>query len=578
MSEIQASVAGQNVLLSVYSKEGIVDFAQGLVALGKTIYSSGGTARHLREAGIPVIDTAEYIGNAIASQIDRIAAAQDVAIPTKLLGAIRVAFGESSFGHRVATLYPQIHGGLLCRDTVDTDIEDLETMCGVKFDIVCVDFYALAQEIAKPDATFDSIIEMIDIGGPTMVKSAAKGGRIVVCDPADRQPVLDKLRANGNLTIEERRELAAKAFFTVVKYYLPAARYLSDGKYDGFLGQQVATCKYGENGHMHPAGLFSTSTDDPFALERFSLVAGDALSYINYTDLDRLLQTMTHIGSTFLLNGEGLPSTAIGVKHGNPCGAASINDDTPTALLQVLEQMVTGDPRAIFGGFVMTNFPIGVAEAEVLLHFGIGESTPRRLLDGIIAPSFSTEAIDLLKRKKAKCRFLANPELGERSAILDRATRFRYARGGFLRQPNYTNIVELAHPALAWLGQITPVQRRDMLLGIAICHTSNSNTITLVHNGQLIGNGVGRQDRVGAAELAIKIARDAGHETEDAVAISDSYFPATDGPQRLIDAGVKVIFTTNGSIHDGEVEQAIRGAGVTLIWGPDSEFRGFYGH
>lgn len=535
----------RTALLSVYDKTGIVEFARGLVALGWRIYSSGGTAAALGAGEVPVTDVADLVG------------------------------GGAILGHRVVTLSREVHAGLLARP-VEEDLAELAAL-GIPFiDLVCVDLYPLSAEIANPAATPESVIEKTDIGGPTMLRSAAKGRRIVIAEPAQRAEVLGWLR-NGEPDAEAfRARLAARAEAVVAAYCLDSARYQSHGQIDGAIGAEVLTCKYGENAWQAPAGLFTAglaaAAPDALSLDRFRVVAGTAPSYNNLAEVDRQIQTITHIAAGFEANFAHVPNIAVGTKHGNPCGAA-VGDD-PAA---VIRQMVTGDARAIFGGLVMLNFPLTEALAEELLTFGT--SGGRRLLDGISAPAFEEAAVSMLSRKGDKCRFLANPgleQLGRDS--LDVQPRWRYVRGGFLGQPNYTYVASLTDPELVATGTPTADQSRDLILAWAIGSTSNSNTVTLVRDGQLIGNGVGQQDRVGCCELAVKRARDAGHATEGSVAYSDSFFPFPDAPAVLADAGVRAIWCTTGSVRDAETQALCAERGVVLYQVPDRTGRGFFGH
>ncbi len=310
--------------------------------------------------------------------------------------------------------------------------------------------------------------------------------------------------------------------------------------------------------------------DDPLAIGRFVLIEGSALSYNNLIELDRQLQTITHIAAAFDVDGN-VSAIALGTKHGNACGAAVA--DTPHVAAQL---MLTGDTRAIFGGCVMLSFAVDEQVAAVLIRYA---SEGRRLFDLVAAASFTDEAIELLARKHGKCRVLANPALGALDrGSLDTAPWHRAVRGGVLEQPNYTFVLDLADPAVEHHGALTPAQERDLLLAWAVGSTSNSNTTTLVRGGQLLGNGVGQQDRVGGCALAITRARDAGHDTAGAAAYSDSFFPFPDGPQVLIDAGVTAIFCTTGSLRDDLVRQTLLDAGVALAQLPDREARGFFGH
>ena len=524
----------KNALISVYHKDGITDFALELVKLGLTIYASGGTAKHLTKAGIKVLDVATLVG------------------------------GEAILGHRVVTLSREVHAGLLARYDVPEDMAELERLNIPCIDLVCVDLYPLEQEIAKPDSTESSVIEMTDIGGPTMIRSAAKGCRVIVCDPADRQPVIEWLKSDGQKDPGLPGRLCAKAEFVVANYCMASATYRSAGWYRGLSGELVAECKYGENAHQTPAALFSSGIDDPLGLDKFTVVEGTPPSYNNYCDLDRLLQTMTHVAVAFRnMSGRKDGKIAIGGKHGNACGACtSYNDE------DALRCAMNGDPLAIFGGLVMTNFPIDERLAE---------SLSGKMLDGIIAPGFSVEAIAKLRRRGDKCRFIENKALSSEIG-LDAMPRFRYVRGGFLRQPNYTSMMDFSHANLKKIGDASERQLIDMLLAWAIGSTSNSNTITLVKNSMLIGNGVGQQDRVGAAKLAIERATRSKHDINGAVAYSDSFFPFPDGPQTLIDAGVKAILTSSGSVKDQATIDVCVKNNVALYMIPDPIGRGFFGH
>lgn len=527
-------------LISVYDKTGIVEFAKSLVALGWDILSSGGTAKALRQGGVEARDVAELVG------------------------------GQAILGHRVVTLSREVHAGLLARHIPEDEAEMAKL--GLPYiDLVCVDMYPLEAEIAKPDATPESVIEKTDVGGPTMLSSAAKGRRIVICDPADRNIVIEWLEAGKPDENKVISELCAKADGMVANYRLASARFHSQGAIDGLVGKRVTICKYGENAWQTPAGLYSTGSKYPLALSKFELVQGMPPSYINLTDVDRMLQTMMHVVAAFDVNRGKVPLIAIGVKHGNPCGT---NWDTNQE--STLECMIGGDLRAIFGGFVMVNFEVTEALANVLLTHAM--STGRRLLDGIVAPGFTLDAISMLKRKGDKCRLFVNPALADLNRnSLDHARRLRYVSGEeFLTQPNYTFVLEL--DKLTRYGDCTREQENDILLAWAIGSTSNSNTITLVKKGMLIGNGVGQQDRVGAAKLALQRACEAGHDVHGAVAYSDSFFPFPDGPKVLAEAGIKAILASSGSINDQKTIDVCAKHNVKLLMIPDAEGRGFYGH
>jgi len=543
----------KTALISVYYKEGVEKFAKNLVDLGWKILASGGTAKYLAEHGIKVKDVAEVVG------------------------------GKAILGHRVVTLSREIHAGLLARRGNKGDLGELGKL-GIPFiDLVCVDLYPLEVAIAKPDANYEAVIEATDIGGPTLLRSAAKGRRIVICDPRDRKNVIKKLKTNGDLNEKERRKLAAKAEYIVARYCLESAKFHSEEKYDGMIGKQVSETLYGENAWQVPGRLYSDLTPtlslskrggDPLALDKFQVLTEMAPSYNNFCDIDRLLQTLAHIAAAFEVNKIPAKYFGVAVKHGNCCGAAYGDEK-----IEVVKKVVEGDPRAIFGGLAMFNFDFDEAEVETLFTHLI-EKGKRRLLDGIVVPGFSEKALKLFRRKKDKCRFIVNPALASLNGnSLDNAKRFRYVRGGFLAQPNYIFVLDFNHPKVEVLGNRgNKGDWGDLLLAWAICATSNSNTITLVKDSKLIGNGVGQQDRVGCCELALKRAKDAGHNTKGAVAAGDSFFPFADGPEVLIKAGVKTIFSTSGSVSDKKIQKLCRENNITLVQLPDKLARGFFGH
>ncbi len=526
--------------LSVYNKEGIAEFAQELIKQNWTIIASGGTAKHLKDAGVAVTDLAQLIGA-----------------------------GEM-LHHKVVTLDRKFHAMLLS-DNSDDELEELRQLGVPRIDLLCNDLYPLHDEIKKPDSTFESVVAKTDIGGPAMIRAAAKGGRIVICDASDRMRVIEWLKAGKPEEKEFMQHLRAKAEFVVSNYGMASAAYHglylpptpSYGKrgskggdsslYEGISGTKFADCLYGENRWQTNAALYISPNTDPLAHDKFQVIEGTDRSFINFTDIDRLLQSATHIAAGFQKNFSEVPAIAIGAKHGNLCGAG-VGDDA-------LKKMLSGDPQAISGGWVLVNFEIGKEEAKLLQTY----KTEKRILDGVIAPSVTEEAIEILARKSGKCRIVTNPALAtDDLAKLDSHIRFRYMRGGFLVQSNYTFIPE--------------VKNKDLLLAWAVGSTSNSNTITLVKDGMMIANATGQQSRVLACKLALLIAETSGHDTKGAAAYSDSFFPFLDGPKVLADAGIKSLFVTSGSIRDEEVFGYLKQQGIEVVSLPDAEGRGFFGH
>jgi len=536
-------------LISVYNKTGIVEFAQGLTKLGYFILSSGGTAKKLREAGVKVTDVAELVG------------------------------GGAILGHRVVTLSREVHAGLLAKFAL-ADQKEMKKLGIPYIHLVCCDFYPLRKAIAEEMATIDSVVEMTDIGGPTMVRSAAKGGRVVICDPSDRAWVLERLKQNKKLSPEEIQTLRAKVEFAVASYCLDSARFHSQGKVTGMIGKFVKACKYGENPWQNDdnTGLYSVGSDDPLALENFQLSTGMDPSFINYTDVDRLLQTITHIAAGFDLNFGRVPLIACAVKHGNPCGAATGYDPK-----EVIKKMVLGDHLAVFGGIVMTNFPLTAEMVETLLTTNQPEDK-RLLLDGVIAPHVTDEAMELLRRKGDKCRILTNKFLLNLNRnSLDTTERIRPVRGGFLRQPNYTYVLNLSDKQLVVTkpqdaNDLTEFDKEDIVLGWAVGCTSNSNTTCLVTDDQLIGDGVGQQSRVASCQVAVFRTQKAGHSTSCSVAYTDSFCPQPDAPEVLAAANVSILFASSGSVNDELVREACKKNNLVLVQLPDKVCRGFFGH
>lgn len=551
----------ENALISVYNKEGIVEFADGLSEEGFNIYASGGTARKIGEAGVEVTDVAELVG------------------------------GEAILGHRVVTLSREIYAGLLADTKNPKDMEELSSLGIPLIGLVCVDMYPLEEEIVKPGATTRDIIEQTDIGGPTMLRAAAKGRRIVLSVPEQRQQVLEWLRQGKPDEDAFLEELAARAEYEVTRYTLPLAKYMGGTGVSGHIARLNVKTKYGENPQQTEAALYADNrvNIDPLGLDQFAHVQGMERSFINITDIDRLLQTSTHIAAGFERNFGEVPQMAVGVKHGNACGAA-----VAESLVNAVKKMLEGDTRAIFGGVVMVNGEITKEIAETLMKYAMdGDNT--RLLDGVVGAAVSEEALELLNRKKL--RVVINPALASLSEIsLDSSRRSRPVRGGTLEQPNYTFIQDLSNEHMQQFGEITDQQKRDMILAWAVGSTSNSNTITLVKNGKLIGNGVGQQDRIGAGQLAItrttldmpKIENQGDNlimsillekqKLEGSVAYSDSFFPFPDGPLLLAEAGVGAILTSSGSVADETIVKTLTEKGVSVIMVPDKVGRGFYAH
>jgi phosphoribosylaminoimidazolecarboxamide formyltransferase/IMP cyclohydrolase len=543
---MQNDTAKKIALISVFNKEGIVEFAGELIALDYTIISSGGTAKVLKDAGIEVIDVADFTG--LAPMLD----------------------------HRVATLHPKIYGGLLAMDTEEHRAELLKANYEW-IDLVCVDFYPLEQEIAKPDSTEASVRKLTDIGGPTMVRAGGKGLRISICDAFDRPRVIEWIKEGEPNRDEFLLALAAKAEFVVAQYCMTSAKYLSHGKYSGVFGTKDKELRYGENAYQAPAFLVNAHSHYPLAMHNFKMHTGNP-SMINFTDVDRALTTMLHLAAAYDVNYKKVPYMAVGVKHGNACGAGVGETKEETVV-----RMLKGNLRSIFGGTVLLNFEINKEIADMLVT---GETTngKRRPLDVVAGSSVTDDAMDILKRQNDRCLVLTNPALATLSKeSLDTTLERRQLSGGdWIEQPKHNFILDLSSGDIARYGNTSDKKEsldRDTLLAWAVCGSSNSNTITVAKNGMIIGNGVGQQDRVEAAELAIKRAGDMGHDITGAVAVSDSFFPFPDAPEKLLAAGVSRIFATSGSVNDKLTIALFENSSKTeLLHIPDKVGRMFFGH
>lgn len=548
-------------LLSVYDKTGIAEFARGLSKLGWQIYASGGTAKAVQDAGISVTDVATLVG------------------------------GDAILGHRVVTLSREISAGLLADKSSPDDLAEMSRLGLPVIDLVCVDMYPMEEAITKLGSTKADVVLQTDIGGPTMLRSAAKGRRIVLSHVSQRESVLRWLQDGRPDEEAFLDKLCARAEYEVARYVLTSARYLGGTDVTGLVARVSAPTKYGENPQQAEAAFYADNrvAADPLGLDQFKHVQGMERSFINMTDIDRLLQTVTHAAAGFEVNFGKVPFIAVGVKHGNACGAAVAD-----TAVEAIQKMLTGDTRAIFGGVVMVNAPIDKEVAETLMHHAMKGDRPR-LLDGAIGSSVTDEALEILSRNKL--RVVVNPALDSLGAdSLDKSRRLRPVRGGTLEQPNYDFVLNLKADYMQAHGEVSEQQKRDMILGWAVGATSNSNTISLVKNGQLIGNGVGQQDRVGAGQLALTRTTnempeltevgDIIHLTvkldrsklDGATAYSDSFFPFTDGPELLAKAGIKAILTSSGSVGDPEVIKTLTNTGVFVMMVPDKVGRGFYMH
>ncbi len=502
-------------LLSVYDKTGLEELARGLSELGWELISSGGTSSALASAGIAHVEVAELTG------------------------------APEMLGGRVKTLHPVIHGGILADRSVPEHLADIENQGIGLIDLVVCNLYPFRS---------DPSIELIDVGGPTMVRAAAKNHSHVgvVVDPADYDVVLAELREHGSLSDPTRRRLARDAFAHTAAY---------DGAIVGWFDQEADTAmlpptihltleragslRYGENPHQHGARYRIAGEHSWW--DDVVQHGGKELSYLNLFDADAAWRLVHE------LPADGASEVAVTIiKHANPCGA-SVADDLTTAYQRALE----GDPLSAFGGVVAIGGRVTVAVAEAI---GSGPQA-----DVIIAPSYDDEALDLLSSKRKATRLLSAPSpepivrqyrgMGS-SVLVQDADRF-------LLDPSTWEVATKVQP--------TDSQWRDLALAWKICARTTSNAIAIVNNGQAVGVGAGQSSRVVAAEIA---SSKAGSRAQGGAAASDAFFPFPDGLEVLANAGVSAVVQPGGSIRDGEVIAAAEVAGIAVVMaGGERHFR-----
>jgi phosphoribosylaminoimidazolecarboxamide formyltransferase/IMP cyclohydrolase len=498
-------------LLSVYDKTGLSDFARGLHDLGCELVSSSSTAAALTEAGLPVTTVEEVTGS------------------------------PEMLDHRVVTLHPKIHGGILADLGKESHRADLEATRITPFDLVVSNHYPFSS---------DPSIALIDIGGPAMVRAAAKNHAWVgiVTSPEQYDGVLDELRANGKLSDETRRALALQAFANTAAYDAAIVEWLSTEAGDDpvlprnivlALEQTDETLRYGENPHQEGARYRLRGTTSWW--DGVQQHAGLALSYLNYYDTDAAWQQVHDLGDR--------PAVSI-IKHANPCGVA-IADDLATAYRRALEC----DERSAFGGIVALNRPIDAAT--------VTEMVAGPQADVVIAPGYEGDAIEQLMKKRKNTRLLEAPAPGAPQRD------YRQISGGFLVQtpPHYAStrsdwrVVTKVAP--------TPEQWTDAELAWRIVGQVKSNSIVLVKDGQAVGIGAGQQNRVEAGQIA---AQKAAGRAQGGASASDAFYPFPDGIEAAASAGVAVIVQPGGAMRDEENIAKADELGIAMVFTGERHF------
>jgi len=507
-------------LISVFDKTGLDDFARDLHELGVELVASGGTATFIAELGLPV------------TRVDEL-----TEVPEML-------------GGRVKTLHPAIHAAILARRDLETDVEALVRHGIEPFDLVCVNLYPFQQVAARKDVREEDAVEMIDIGGPTMLRAAAKNFIHVlpVCTAERYGTIVAELRESGDVGIQTRRALAAEAFSHTAAYEASIATWFADRESfpDRLLLslEKVIDLPYGENPHQR-AAYYAEFGARRHLLSRVDQLAGKQLSFNNLNDLD---------AARSLVREFTVPACSI-VKHANPCGcalAADIEDAYVNAL--------AADPVSAYGGVVALNRRVEAPLAERIAQ---------QFTEVLIAPEYSEEAIEILRRKEGtrilQDRERRGPGPGERN--------LRRVLGGFLVQD-----ADLEHEDRDRME--TPTARSpneatwgDLLFAWRVAKHVASNAIVLAKGLQTIGIGTGQPSRVDAVRIALEKAREHGHDPTGSVLASDAFFPFPDGPELALDAGVMAIIQPGGSKRDDEVAAAVEKARAVMVLTGRRHFR-----
>ncbi len=510
-------------IISVSEKAGVTDFAQKLSQLGFEIFSTGGTKKALAEAGVPVESASELTG-----------------------------FPEILDG-RVKTLHPIIYGGILARRDLPSHMAQLAENNIGAIDLVAVNLYPFVQTVAREDVTFDEAIENIDIGGPTLIRAAAKNfpSVIVLVDPADYQPVLEKLGVGG-VELAERKRLAQKAFQHVAIYDTAISQYLRQDM-EGFPEELTIALKkryglrYGENPHQQaafyaePAVGTGLETGITWARQLW----GKELSFNNILDADAAWGVVTDFSA---------PTVAI-IKHTNPCGLASHED-----IAEAYRRALTGDPLAAFGGIVASNRAIDLAVANEI---------SKTFYEIAIAPEYQAEALEVLKRKKNLRILVAElpPGYGLAPAgYLD----FRRVKGGFLVQGSDSLAEDDISLHTVTKREPTPAEIKDLLFAWRAVKHVKSNAIVLAKDMTLLGMGAGQPSRIISAQIAIE---KAGEKTVGSALASDAMFPFPDVVEAAAKAGVSAIIQPGGSIRDEDSIKAADEHNMAMIFTDERHFR-----
>ncbi|MEJ9281890.1 bifunctional phosphoribosylaminoimidazolecarboxamide formyltransferase/IMP cyclohydrolase [Ureibacillus thermosphaericus] len=497
----------KRALISVSNKDGILEFAKELVALGYEILSTGGTKKLLQENSVPVTGVDEV---------------------TK--------FPEILDG-RVKTLNPMIHGGLLGKFDDPSHQAQMQEHGIEPIEIVCVNLYPFVETISKPNVTWEDAIENIDIGGPTMLRAAAKNHQYVtvIVDSNDYATVLEELKTNGTTTFETRKKLAAKVFRHTASYDAYISNYLTEESFPESLTltyELQQTLRYGENPHQK-AAFYKKRLGSDFSLAYATQLHGKELSFNNIQDGNAALQIVKEFK---------IPA-AVAVKHMNPCGVG-----TGSTIEEAFDKAYEADPVSIFGGIIALNREVNAPTAEKLSNI---------FLEIIIAPSFTEEALEILTKKK-------NIRLLTINFSQEKQDPFKVVsvEGGLLVQEDDTYGFDDADIKVVTDREPTDEEWEALKLGWAVVKHVKSNAIVVNNKQMTLGIGAGQMNRVGAAKIALE---QAGEKAKGAVMASDAFFPMPDTVEEAIKAGITAIIHPGGSIRDQDSIDVANKAGIAMV-------------
>jgi phosphoribosylaminoimidazolecarboxamide formyltransferase/IMP cyclohydrolase len=495
-------------LLSVSDKTGVIDFARRLGELGIEIFSTGGTRLALEEKGVLVHSVEEI-----------------------------TAFPEILDG-RVKTLHPAVYGGILARRNLPHHMEQLAKAGIQTIDLVAVNLYPFVQTIAKENVTLEEAVENIDIGGPTLIRAAAKNFAdvIVVVDPQDYGMVIDQL-GKGEIDWESRRKLAHKAFQHVAIYDTAISQYLQDEIFPEEMTialSKHSDLSYGENPHQQAAFYIEQGRPQKLSLAAAVRLSGEELSFNNILDLDAALNVVAEFTNP----------TVVIIKHNTPCGLASHE-----SLTEAYRRALAGDPVAAFGGIIASNRPIDLACAQEI---------DKSHYDAIIAPQYDPQALKLLGHKR-HLRILSLSSISPPAPSYD----FRRVNGGFLVQTRDFITERESKPRVVTQRQPTTEEIDDLLFAWRAVRHVKSNAILIAKDHALLGVGAGQTSRVASVELALKGAKG---RARDSVLASDAFFPFTDGVELAAKEGVSAIIQPGGSVRDREVIEVANQYNMAMVF------------